>query len=134
MVSKLTTGKSATQPYFAGLSQNTFLLAFASLFADLSTEMLYPVLPVFLTHTLKATGSIVGLVDGVAQATPHKISCRAFPVPCRMSCGGQVIQGALKIGRQAAGGAGGEVLFQPFPPIAASSPSALRIGARSYTA
>jgi MFS family permease len=29
------------------------------------------VLPVFLTHTLKATGSIVGLVDRVAQATQN---------------------------------------------------------------
>jgi hypothetical protein len=46
--------------YFAGLSRNTFLLAFASLFADISTEMLYPVLPIFLTQTLKASGSIVG--------------------------------------------------------------------------
>jgi len=43
-------------------------LAFASLFADISTEMLYPVLPVFLMQTLKASGSIVGLVDGFAQA------------------------------------------------------------------
>ena len=43
-------------------------MAFASLFADISTEMLYPVLPVFLTQTLKANGSIVGLVDGFAQA------------------------------------------------------------------
>jgi len=51
-----------------GLSRNTFLLAFASLFADISTEMLYPVLPLFLTQTLKATGSIVGLVEGFAQA------------------------------------------------------------------
>jgi MFS family permease len=63
--------KSATQRYFTGLSRNTFLLAFASLFADISTEMLYPVLPVFLTQMLKATGSIVGLVDGFAQATQH---------------------------------------------------------------
>ena len=54
--------------YFAGLSRNTFLLAFASLFADTSTEMLYPVLPIFLTQTLKASGSIVGLVEGFAQA------------------------------------------------------------------
>lgn len=59
---------SAIQRYFGGLSRNTFLLAFASLFADISTEMLYPVLPVFLTQTLKASGSIVGLVDGFAQA------------------------------------------------------------------
>jgi hypothetical protein len=55
--------------YFAGLSRNTFLLAFASLFADISTEMLYPVLPIFLTQTLKASGSIAGLVEGIAQAT-----------------------------------------------------------------
>ena len=63
--------KSAIRRYFAGLSGNTFLLAFASLFADISTEMLYPVLPVFLTQTLKASGSIVGLVDGFAQATQN---------------------------------------------------------------
>jgi MFS family permease len=59
---------SAIQRYFGGLSKNTFLLALASLFSDISTEMLYPVLPAFLTQTLKASGSIVGLVDGFAQA------------------------------------------------------------------
>lgn len=60
-----------TPRYFAGLSRNTFLLAATSLFADISTEMLYPVLPVFLTQTLKASGSIVGLIDGFAQATQN---------------------------------------------------------------
>ena len=59
------------QRYFAGLSRNTLLLALASLFADISTEMLYPVLPVFLTQALKASGSIVGLIDGFAQATQN---------------------------------------------------------------
>ncbi len=53
---------------FSGLSPNTFLLAFASLFADISTEMQYPVLPTFLTQTLGASGTIVGLIDGCAQA------------------------------------------------------------------
>lgn len=57
-----------TTRYFAGLSRDTFLLALASLFSDVSTEMLYPVLPVFLTQTLHASGSIVGLIDGFAQA------------------------------------------------------------------
>src|ERR1019366_4697452 len=61
----------AIHRYFTGLSRNTFLLALASLFADISTEMLYPVLPIFLTQTLKASGSIVGLVDGFAQATQN---------------------------------------------------------------
>src|SRR3974390_3092403 len=62
---------SVLQPCFAGLSRNTFLLAFASFFADISTEMPYPVLPVLLTQTLRANGSIVGLVDGFAQATQN---------------------------------------------------------------
>lgn len=65
---------SSPRPYFASfarLSRNTFLLAGCSLFADVSTEMLYPILPVFLTQTLNATGSIVGLVDGSAQAVQN---------------------------------------------------------------
>jgi len=53
---------------FSGLSKNTVLLAAASLFADLATEMLTPILPIFLTQTLRTSGSIVGLVDGIAQA------------------------------------------------------------------
>ncbi len=61
------TGK-VLQRYFSGLSRTTFLFTFASLFSDISTEMLYPVLPVFLTQTLHASGSVVGLVDGCAQA------------------------------------------------------------------
>src|SRR6266511_3472055 len=56
---------------FAGVTRCTAYLALASFFADISTELLYPVLPVFLTQTLKASGSIVGLVDGFAQATQN---------------------------------------------------------------
>src|SRR6202022_462602 len=64
--------ESATRTrYFAGVSRNTFLLAFTSLFADISSEMLYPVLPIFLTQTLHAKGSVVGLVEGIAQATQN---------------------------------------------------------------
>jgi MFS family permease len=59
--------------YFAGLAANTFLLSFASLFSDVSTEMLYPVLPIFLTQTLGASASAVGIVDGVAQALQNII-------------------------------------------------------------
>lgn len=62
---------SLMRRYFAGLSRNTFLLALSSLFSDISTEMLYPILPVFLTQVLHASGSVVGLVDGFAQATQN---------------------------------------------------------------
>jgi MFS family permease len=63
----------STQGLFAGLTRNTFLLALASLFSDISTEMLYPVLPTFLTQTLGAGGSVIGLIDGFAQATQNVI-------------------------------------------------------------
>jgi MFS family permease len=63
---------SATRKrFFAGISRDTVLLAFTSLFADISSEMLYPVIPIFLTRMLHATGSIVGLVEGIAQATQN---------------------------------------------------------------
>lgn len=57
--------------YFSGLSRNTLLLAFASLFSDIATEMLYPILPIFLIQNLKADGSVVGLIEGIAQATQN---------------------------------------------------------------
>ncbi len=57
--------------YFSGLTKNTFLLTFTSLFADISTEMLYPILPIFLTSYLGVSGSIIGLIEGVATATQN---------------------------------------------------------------
>ncbi|MGZ3275999.1 MAG: MFS transporter [Caulobacteraceae bacterium] len=54
-----------------GLTRNTVLLAISSLFSDIATEMLYPILPVFLTQTLGASGSVVGLIEGVATATQN---------------------------------------------------------------
>ena len=69
---------ASVQRYFGGLLRNTFLLALASLFSDISTEMLYPVLPVFLTQTLRASGSIVGLVDGFAQAMQNIVQSNCW--------------------------------------------------------
>lgn len=57
--------------YFKGLTPATFLLTFASLFADISTEMLYPILPIFLTTVLKSPASIVGIIEGIATATQN---------------------------------------------------------------
>jgi MFS family permease len=63
--------KSKQGGVFSGLTKNSFLLALTSLFSDISSEMLYPVLPVFLTQTLRASGGIVGIVEGVAEATKN---------------------------------------------------------------
>ena len=64
----------------SGLSKNTFRMAAAALFADMATEMLTPVLPIFLTQTLNATGSVVGLVDGAAQAIRNVIDGFSGPI------------------------------------------------------
>ena len=62
-----------SKKYFSGITKNIVLLACCSLFADVSTEMLYPVLPIYLTQTLMANGSIVGIIEGIAQATQNII-------------------------------------------------------------
>ncbi len=53
------------------ISSNLIFLTLGSFFADISTEMLYPVLPIFLTQVLKTNGSIVGLIEGIAGATQN---------------------------------------------------------------
>ena len=47
---------------------NIYKLGFVSLFADLSTEMIYPLIPEFLV-TLGASKVLVGLIEGVAEGT-----------------------------------------------------------------
>ncbi len=59
--------RGGREGWFTGLTRNTLLLALASLFSDTSTEMVYPLLPLFLTQTLGAGGAVVGLVEGLAE-------------------------------------------------------------------
>src|SRR5207247_1899298 len=51
--------------------RSVILLAFTSFFADVSTEMLYPVLPLFVTRELRGPASVVGVIEGVAEATQN---------------------------------------------------------------
>lgn len=45
------------------------VLAIVSLLNDASSEMLYPLLPLFLRHELKASFAFIGLIEGVAETT-----------------------------------------------------------------
>lgn len=47
---------------------NIIILGLTSFFTDVSSEMVYPLLPLFLTTTLGATPAIVGLVEGFAES------------------------------------------------------------------
>ncbi len=52
-----------------GIPRNVFVLGWVSFAADVSSEMLYPVLPIFLTTTLGAPVSLVGVIEGIAEGT-----------------------------------------------------------------
>jgi hypothetical protein len=54
---------------FFGLDRNIFSLGWVSFFTDVSSEMIYPLLPVFLTAVLGVGTTFVGLVEGAAEAT-----------------------------------------------------------------
>src|SRR5881227_1044838 len=57
-----------TAPAPAGwLTPNVRTLSVVSLLQDSASELLYPVLPIFLTVTLGAPAAVVGLVEGVAE-------------------------------------------------------------------
>ena len=51
------------------LTSNVLVLGIVSLLADLSTEMIQPILPLFLVSVLGSTYTIVGLVEGSSDAT-----------------------------------------------------------------
>ncbi len=44
-------------------------LGWTSFFTDFSTEMIYPLLPRFLSESLKAGPEVLGLIEGVAEST-----------------------------------------------------------------
>jgi MFS family permease len=51
------------------LSRNVYALTAVSFFTDVSSEMIYPLLPAFLTVTLGASASFVGAIEGAAEST-----------------------------------------------------------------
>lgn len=45
------------------------LLALVSFFTDISSEMVYPLIPLFLTSSIGAPAAAVGVIEGVAEST-----------------------------------------------------------------
>jgi MFS family permease len=50
------------------LPRNVIVLSWVSFFQDAASEMLYPVMPLFLTSVLGAPVAVVGLVEGLGEA------------------------------------------------------------------
>jgi len=47
---------------------NIFFLGLVSFFTDLSTEMVYPLIPLYLTTAFGATPALVGVIEGIAES------------------------------------------------------------------
>lgn len=47
---------------------NIIVLGIVSFLTDVSTEMVYPLLPIFLTATLGTSPAIVGIIEGIAES------------------------------------------------------------------
>jgi len=52
-----------------GISRNVSVIGLVSFFNDVASEMIYPIVPIFLTAVLGAPASIVGLIEGIAEST-----------------------------------------------------------------
>ena len=52
-----------------GISKNVFVLGLVSFFNDVASEMIYPIVPIFLTSVLGAPVAVVGLIEGLAEST-----------------------------------------------------------------
>ena len=55
--------------FISGIGRNVFFAGLVSLFMDVSSEMIYPLLPLFLTGVLGTTKTTVGVIEGIAEAT-----------------------------------------------------------------
>lgn len=54
--------------FFSGLVRNIIIVGFVSLFTDLSSQMVFPVVPLFLL-SLGASAWVIGLIEGAAETT-----------------------------------------------------------------
>ncbi len=66
----MTNDKKAGSPRWSkGLTRNVVILGFVSLLNDGASEMIYPLLPAFLTAVLGAGPTALGVIEGVAETT-----------------------------------------------------------------
>ncbi len=47
---------------------NVFFIGLVSFFADISAEMVYPIIPLYLTSAFGATPALIGIIEGIAES------------------------------------------------------------------
>lgn len=58
---------------FKGITRNIFLLGLVSLFTDLGSQMIFPLIPLYLVSVLGTGASVVGICEGAAETTASLI-------------------------------------------------------------
>lgn len=61
-------GKKNQKEVFAKGTRNIIVLGLISCFADISSEMVYPLIPLYLTSVFGATPALVGMIEGIAES------------------------------------------------------------------
>lgn len=54
---------------FFGFGRNVFITGLVSFFMDVSSEMIYPLVPLFLSNVLGVNKSVIGFIEGIAEST-----------------------------------------------------------------
>jgi MFS family permease len=84
-----------------GFAPTVFLLGLVSLANDLASEMIYPLLPVFLS-SIGATATFIGLVEGIAETTASLLKLFSGAIADRfgrkrlLTAGGYALSNAVR--------------------------------------
>ena len=59
----------AQEKKFFGFGRNVFFTGLVSFFMDVSSEMIYPLVPLFLANVPGVNKAMIGLIEGIAEST-----------------------------------------------------------------
>lgn len=63
------TNEKSKRPTIKNLPRNVWAVGFTSFFMDVSSDMVLNILPLFLANVLGVQTSVIGLIEGIAEAT-----------------------------------------------------------------
>lgn len=103
---------------FSGLPRTVVILGLVSLMNDMASDMIGPLLPIFLTATLGAGPAVVGLIEGVAETTASFVKLWSGRLVDRgasqkkLAVGGYILSNAIRPAMGAVGSWGAVLLIR----------------------
>jgi MFS family permease len=76
---------------FSGISSNVLILGLVSFLTDVSSEMIYPLVPLFVTSVLGGGPAFLGIIEGVAESTAALLKLASGIVSDRVEGRKQII-------------------------------------------